>query len=51
MMRPAVRLCLGVVTNAVVIHVAPTPILIGNISRCVFSIGAILRQYFAFQPR
>jgi hypothetical protein len=48
MRPPLVRLSLGVVTTNVVFHVAATPIVVGNISRCASSIVAMLHQHLAF---
>jgi hypothetical protein len=44
MMRPAVRLCLGVVATTAVLHVAATPTVVGRICRCVSSVGVMLHH-------
>jgi hypothetical protein len=51
MMRPAVRLCLGIVTTTVVFYAAATPAVVSNISHCMSSVCVMLHQAFAFQPR
>jgi hypothetical protein len=51
MMRPEVRLCLGVVTTTVVLHAAATLAFVGSFSRCVSSVGVMLHHNSAFQPR
>jgi hypothetical protein len=50
MRPPAVRLGLCVVTTTAVLHVAATPPVVGSISRCASSIGAMLHEYLVFQP-